>query len=417
MSLVQVPADLLIPDVQLQAADKNIATPKLLVPVYAQQGAAGFGYNVVSAIRQMTFEIGSLNCAMAPKDSYLQFGLKVAAGTTGILAGSADQLFSRVRLTTASGVVLVDSQNHALYAQLEDLNTLGAENKAKSWESLRDQVAISDLNSLVITSTLQNVILPLRGAFWQQVRSLPLPILGNVRLTFDMNVDFDAFSLTGSTAFRYAVDSPVLYVSMIPYTQSFLDQLRQLASAGSLLLNYSQNYYLQAPCTATSNVINISYNMRSMRGIFGCVLLASEANTFNLMTNKPQSPTALSSIQLRQGSDQYPSTAIVSTEQVFVEAKKLWNTYNDIDGGCQSTRANFTQAVNTGVDQKLSSTFNFGIETDKNGINTGLSTAAGGANLVYNVGTAHAATSAIHTFSIYDCIVVIRSNTNIEMEY
>lgn len=418
MSLVQVNNFDLIPDSVLQSDNKNIQGAKELVPYYPQQGSANYGYNNSAAQKVMTFEIGSDTSDLKGQDSYLSFDVKLAVGTTGaVVAGDGTCFFNRMRVLTMAGVPLIDQQELALSAWIKNVHTIGDGPKAAKWPSLMDQLNISDSASLKITSTAQHVVVPLPTGFWHQIRSLCLPITGNIRIVFDLAPDNQAFSLFNASTDRYRIDNPVIHAHLVPLTPDFLERTRALAAAGGYLLNYSDEYFLRAPCTATSNTVNIPYAMKSVRGVVGIAKLDTEDDTYNLSYLKGVSPLGgLSSLQIRQGSNSYPSSAITATEEVYDEAQKFFKVYGDIDGTNQITRANFTQAVNTSTDQKLSSKFSFAIDTAQAGVNTGLSTINGGLNVLYNVVTATSNTSLL-LFSVYDKIAVVRNPNSVTLDW
>jgi hypothetical protein len=418
MSLKIVNDPKLIPDSIATEADKNINSAKLLLPVYPREGNANFGYTSPAAQQIMTFEVGSQNSAWLGAESYISFDLKLAVGTTGaVLAGNSSCLFSRIRVMNQSGVVLYDEQELALNSWITDINTLDDSQKSCRWESMCDQLNISDSASTKITSSAVHIVMPLPGRIWSQVEAFHLPVTGNLRVELTMARDNQAFSLFVTNGDAYRIDNPVLSAAMLPMKMEFQDQVAKLAMQGGYLLNYSQDYFYRAPCVGSNNTVTVPFGAKSVRAIRGITKLNSEDNTYNLSYLKGVSPLGgLVSLQARIGSEQYPSSAINKVEEVYTECKKLYKLYRDIDAGNQITRANFTQAVNTSTDQKLSSKFNFGIDLSRNGMNTGASTVNGSATVQYQVGTATAGTD-IMLFLTYDTMALIRSPVDAVVEY
>lgn len=108
MSLVQANNLQLIPDSEVIANDRQIADNKLNLDIYCNEGNSAFGYGFASAQRQISFTIGSQNCAWLPSESFIELDIKLAAGTTACIPGDVSALFDRVRLVTQAGAVLVN---------------------------------------------------------------------------------------------------------------------------------------------------------------------------------------------------------------------------------------------------------------------------------------------------------------------
>jgi len=411
MLIEKVNQFMLLPDSIVQADDLNVQSATLYQQFYPDEGSALFGSQAVSAKQEMTFTLGSNNCSMLTDRSYLSFNLGVAAGTTGILAGDASALFERVRVVSSRGIVLIDQQQQNVLEWVKGINVLDDAQKACRWESLGDQINISDANSLVINTATAavKVCMPLPGSFFTQVLNLCLPVTGQIRIIFTMAQDFQAFSLCGSTAFRYRVDSPSLTACLQPLTPDFQARMVALARSGGLLLNYSSEYFTRQPITATSNTVTVQRALKSARIVTVLPRLSSEDNTYNLSYLKGQSPASgLVSFSCRAGSSIYPSTALTTPEEVYVHLKQIYGLYGDLDAGNQITRAGFTAAANTSVNQKQGSKWNMGVNLAKGGINTGHNTVDSPIQIMYQVGASTATLDAF-IWITYDSIVIVKS--------
>ena len=407
----------ILPDSVLTADDLNIQSAKLLQPFYPDQGSSLFSNGAVGGKNQITFTLGSANCSMLPTESYLEFDVKANASTTATLAGDASCFFNRMRVVTSRGVVLVDNDEMALFQYNLNVNTIDSAQKACRWNSYMDQLNISDASSAAFTATSRHVVMPLPGSVWAQIRNLPLSVMGQVRIIFDLAPTFQVFSLCDAVSYRYQIDNPVLKVLLVPLTPMYQDKLISLARQGGLLLNYSSEYFTRQTCTATSNSITIQRALKSARVLTVLPKLSSEDLTYNLSYLKTISPTGgLISAQARAGSEFYPSSAMTTVEQVYVENMKAYKLWGDLDAGNQVTRANFSQAVNTSTDQKLSSKFSVVIDLSKGSINTGINTINSAVQFIYTVGTAVATLDAF-CYLTYDSVVIVKSPDQIFIDF
>ena len=119
---------------------------------------------------------------------------------------------------------------------------------------------IADASIDAITSTAKRFNIKFKQAFWNQVRALPLPVMGNCKLILTMARDKQSFTyLTGS----YTVANPVLNVSMLPYEMNYLERLKKVAQAGGLILHYIQTKWTnKAAASAGINTVLSNFQLK-----------------------------------------------------------------------------------------------------------------------------------------------------------
>ena len=415
MSSIQEVQDVrLLPTAVVEKADRNhaLASP-LLIPVYAVAGQANYGFGRAAAVKDLEFVIGSQNSAWIPADSYLEFDVKLAVGTTGTIS-SGNSFFQRTRLRTQAGVVLHDLESSNLWAKVEDTHLSGAENQAVRWPE-NQCLQTATASCLQVTATAFKVILPLREAIFRQNQAFHLPVTGQLRYSLMMEVDLNALGECAADAL-YSIDNPILHCAMIPMESSYIEKIRQVAEAGGLLYHHTALLHNATPTVAANNTVNIQYAMKSVDALIAVPRLPAQLLSASSDSFKSQSPLGgLVSIQTQIGSEFFPSSAIDSVEQAYVECEKTFRSYDDLDHSSMITRANWSQSVNTGANQFQSSTFTVGIPIASNGAFTGMSTVNGPLAVRYNVGTA--SVLQLDTFCAYDFIAVIRSETQAFIDY
>ena len=106
--LVRSDNPILEPMDEYEFYDANVGGQKLNVQIHPEEGVSPFGKDVSNAINEMTFNLGSYNCALLPNETSLSFNLSI--GTTGGIPGSVDAVFDRVRLVHQSGLTILDEQ-------------------------------------------------------------------------------------------------------------------------------------------------------------------------------------------------------------------------------------------------------------------------------------------------------------------
>lgn len=419
MSLIKQNMMELMPDTELVADDRNIASPKINLDVFPNEGSANFGYGQVSSQKQMSFTVGSDYASWLPQESHLEFDLKIGTGAGAQLTGDVSALFDRVRLVTQAGVVLVDDQAHNLIQRITQTCVVNDSYKKTSWMSGRNNLCVPDLELDPLTSSARHYAIELSHNFFKQVRSVPLPITGNLRLIIDLADDQTAFYAADMPTTKYRIDNPRLSVALVPMTADFTDKLRRVAMAGGLAFNYIQNYYISAPATSTSNTVQVNFAMKSAQSVIAVQRLSTQiTDTTQDSLNKYQAPAGgLVSIQVRQGSDAFPSTAIDTTERAYCELLKTLDQYLDLDSGSQLSRARYTGADATGANQASTGPlFIAGIKTAKAGMNTGVSTLNGGLQLKWNQATA-LPNAQLDVFIQYAVIAVVKSPTEVYLEF
>ena len=80
MSIQLVNSKQIQPDVVILKEDSNINGQIIDSQVFPNEGSGPFGYSWASATREMSFNIGSANCALQTADTCLEFD--VIMGTT-----------------------------------------------------------------------------------------------------------------------------------------------------------------------------------------------------------------------------------------------------------------------------------------------------------------------------------------------
>ena len=126
------------------------------------------------------------------------------------------------------------------------------------------------------------------------------------------------------SACKYRIDNPRLSVALVPLTPDFQEKLRSVAAAGGCIFNYTQNYYISAPSTSTANTLQVNFAMKSATSAVAVQRLVAQINDIaHDSLQKYQAPAGgLVSVQVRQGSDAFPSNAIDTTERAYVELLK-----------------------------------------------------------------------------------------------
>lgn len=409
MSIQQVNNGNLLPEMELLKSDRNHSSQKLMLQVFPDAGSGPYGFSATNAIRQLNFTVGSQNAVWIPKESYLQYDINLATGTTGAIH-CADAPFNRVRISTQTGVVLADSEQYNLFNKIQEQHLYGPNEQRACWEQGM-QLQTADASVEQLSSSTRRYVVPLKSMMLRMLRSIPLPVTGQLKITIDLEQDLNAMLASASSA-TYRVNNPVLFVSLAPITSNFQQKLIEAAQAGGLVLCYLQAYRMGLPMNGNNNSFIIPFAAKSIQSVMLVPRLPAEFGSEIYDFFKTQSPLGgLSSIQVLQGSEAYPSSAIETVERAYVESKKAYNVYNDQDQTSQITRSNWTQAVNTGANQFVSSTWSPNISLSKNGSFTGVSTVNGPLIVRYNVVTA--STAQMDVFVIFDTSVVVKSPTSI----
>ena len=415
MSLVQMNCQALEPTRVIHADQKNIAAPALDQQIYPVT-TGNFGVGCSNPLSEMRFSFGSPNCAWVPSKTLLEFD--VAVGATGCLA-RAEDLFSRCRIQTQSGVILVDDAFHNLFSSIQQVAVIGNETKAHNWESGMDAFCQSDANLATyggLTATAVHYCLRPSVMFLDQIQSLCLPLSGNIQIIFTMETDSVALPLYSAATPYYIVTNPVLVVHLLPYQPDYLNKLLAIGAAGGYVLNYSSVYHQQAAAAGTNNTITVNYAMKSIRGAVAVFRISTELTTRNYnKLQKFQIPgTAFTApnviyYQYQIGSQMFPSSPVQTYTRAWVETKKLMNTFLDVDAGSQVTRARWSAANVTGADQgSTGPLFIAAASLARAGINTGESSVSGPLQLQINNAGA-TANLVCDLFCIYDCLLVVQS--------
>src|SRR5689334_9151642 len=80
MSISLVNSKQIQPDVQILKEDANISGQSIDSQIFPNEGSGPFGYSFASATREMSFNIGSANCALQTEHTCLE--MDVTMGTT-----------------------------------------------------------------------------------------------------------------------------------------------------------------------------------------------------------------------------------------------------------------------------------------------------------------------------------------------
>ena len=378
--ITQVESERLLPTSEYLVDNLNVAGQKLNLNVYPTEGAGPFGVGYANAINEMSFSIGSQNCALIPNECFLQIGLQMGTTSGGVIAGAVDAVFDRVRIMTQQGLSILDEQWANLHSRMKQIVLVSNENKAVKWEENMDNLCHADSGANTITTTNKNYLVHFKQPFWEQVQAFPLPISGQLRLVLTMAKDSVVMSITQSDT--YKVNSPRLNVSLVPYEFNYLEKLKKVALAGGLVLHYQQHKWVNAPNSTTNNVIPLKFGVNNAVSIEAVLRLKADETSATLENlGKYQIPsndtTKSFNIYATCGSNIYPSCKIDNELSAYKFTKQLYGIDNDIDAGNQITRAKYFVANNTSTDQSSTGPF-FIIGIDlRNGTSAGVSTKDG----------------------------------------
>jgi hypothetical protein len=313
MSYTQIPNETIMPTSEIYIANANTVGQKELKVIYPVENSAVYGRGYAGSAQELSFNIASNHQAWLPQESYLEFSL--AMGTTaGFLPGSVDAVFSKVRVLSPQGTVLLEDQSANVFSRIQQIATISDQNKALCWEENLNSLCVNtDDPQNVITTTPTQYSMKLKQPFFRQLASIPLPITGQLRLVFSLAVDNQA--ITYATGDSYKLTSPRLLCSMLGYSADFLDKLRIVAEKGGLLLSYVQNYYAGAPSSiAGDNVCAVNFGCKNVLGaIIVNRIPANDSSSSRVeKLGRYLCPITLNSIYAQIGSDQYPQAQITN---------------------------------------------------------------------------------------------------------
>jgi hypothetical protein len=390
----------------------NISGPKHLNLIYPQE-AGYFGYDQTGANRTSSFEIGSNNYHWIPSESY--FEMDVLLSATGHLLGEAECLVDRIRIIAQDGTILVDDEDHNLFAHVMNMTTSSNENKNLNWQSGRNNLCVADTSVDVLTSAVKYQMIPNLN-FWRFVKSVPLPVSGTLRVELtwaaDKNVIFDPHSASPT----YKVSNLILMAAMLPVSNDYNDKLRLLAIKKGITIQYDQNFRQHAQTLGTNNTVYIRNSMKQAKSLIavhrksGYALDYAEGYLYRYPTPKG----GISLIQARNGSNSFPYNAITNTGRAYQELLKVLRISDDADSGNQITRARYN--VDSDADDALTENFGttagqfvVGIDLQSNGSSTGISTENAPLQYVFDAVSAET-TLVCDVFVQYGCVWIIRQS-------
>lgn len=332
----------LVPDTQIVVSDRLHADKNAVVEISARD-SGNYGYDLSGANKVIRFDIASSHEALILADSALEFDCVLSAGTTGVLDGSAHSLINRIRVLTKNGVVIEDRDQYNLQYAIESCQSMGAESASKQWTDISDNLGQAEASKLDMATSRRVVLTPNMSLF-KFVRALHLPITGALVMEVYLEKDNNAFS-SGNTGLEYKITNPVFRAHMIPLESSHIDKLFQVAKSGKLVYHVPQVYHTSNTFANASDSININYKVASARDITAVWRLSTDENTLgNKWVEKFQYLAGLSSLQLQNSSDRYPTIPFSDPEQVYFEMLKANNEHNDVSVGSQITRTRYTAA-------------------------------------------------------------------------
>jgi hypothetical protein len=416
--LVKTNNPILEPVSDYMRQELNVGGQKLNVQIHPEEGVSPFGRSVSNAINEMTFNLGSYNCAWLVPETSLSFDLSI--GTTGAIPGSVDAVFDRVRLVHQSGNTILDEQAQNVFSRIKQIALMSTENANANWEEGLQNLMLADASIDPITPTAKRFNIKFRQSFWDQVKVIPLPILGNCRLILTQARDAQAFTyFTGS----YTVANPVLNVSMLPYEMSYLERLKKVAQAGGLVLHYIQTQWVnKSVANAGINTVPIQFAVKNARSVVAVHrLLANETSATLEKLGKYQIPsndnTQAFEIYCQQGGVQYPSSKITSFVEAYRQMKQVFKVDGDLDYGNQITRSLYSAANNTTTTNNASLAPRFIVAIDlTRGGNAGISTKDGPLEYVLNQALAVSGLS-VDLFLQYDYYLVIKNPAEIYPDF
>ena len=376
MSYVQVVNENLMPVSEVLIANQNTVGQKYMKVLYPVENSANYGYGLAGSSKDLTFVVGSAHEAWLPQESYLQFSLQMGT-TAGLLPGSVDAVFQKVRVLSPQGTVLLEDAAANVISIITQLTTISNENKALQWEEGLDQLNVTQADAAnTITTSAVQYLMKLKQPFFRTLSCIPLPITGQVRIAFSMAVDAQA--ITYCTGDTYKLTSPQLVCAMVGYEQHFLDKLRQIALKGGLLLSFVQNYYSNAPSSnAGDNALQVNFGTKNALSLIAVNrIIANDASASRVENlGRYQAPITLQEIYAQIGSDKYPSCGLDSYVRAWAELKKVINVWGDVDAGNQIIRIQYeySSATNAILLPATCSKFIVGIDfrtADGTGIDT-----------------------------------------------
>lgn len=430
MSLIEINDMTLVPQTQIEVPTKNVAGQKALIQVYPIE-AGPFGVLDSNARSQTaTFDISSRSAAWDPVESY--FTCQVLAGTTFTCAGDINAMISRVQIQTTSGTPILDTQTngHNLWGAIVDICTVNPginttpvpSNAQMNWQSNKQSLLQPDAGQYQFSIHPTEVSFKLAVPFLQQIRAMPVPLTGSIRIILTFAPDY--FVATVGASGSYYAQSLVYNAVFKPYNPEFLNRLRLVAREEGIIVPYTQVVYQAQSLSGSNANLQLNFAFKWAKGFVSVVRNNAHFSAYGydnlrqyLVPPGGTYPTyGLSSIQLQQGSNLFPALPITRPTVQYNELQKLMKNFEDRDAANGITRARWlTASYQSSTDQSSQSPLNIvGIDlgSDEGSFFTGVSTLNGTFIYNYNTVSAPAANSQIDMFIVADYALVIRDESH-----
>jgi hypothetical protein len=362
----------IMPQSMIEKHDKYVIGERVIQRTARDAGPFKFdGTNTIH------IDLDSPNELVDLSKSYLEFDVSLAVGTTGQIDGDAHSFFNRVTLSNGYGVELQDIREYASKHLAEKFNSVGADFCARSMADFSDNITLSDsgklsTNNMTTTATKMSIVLDL--PIVQQVKILPLPVVGGLHFQLNLTDDEDVFCGGGSTH-RYQISNVKYKFHMIRVDEEYLGKLRQAVAQGQYILSFPDVITAHGEdVSATTNSVPLGINVTSFIGLLARFYLSGDAGAHDTKyLSKSQYIPTLTDIHLQLGSDQYPNQPIDSWVSAYEQLQELFATR--LDGSAESlqTRAKYI-ASDTDTDYAAVPSFHIGIPLTSFGLSDGVNT-------------------------------------------
>lgn len=371
--------------------DDEISQPRRINHTAPVSGnGANFGYDGPSQKKFAEFVSGSDNGMFRNFTCKVAMDASVNAGTAKV-GGKGTSFFKTIG-TKDQRQPIADYPEANLWARIMENSTVSNDQKARDWESLGDQLGLADADRITLTTEAKRIIVPLNVYPWyNQQKAFPLCVVGNLRHRFDFAPSHEALATMSADCDYYILSNLEFIWEEDVMENAYVKELQEDALAGKIIIPYMGVVHKAVALDASSNVVSINDSFSSAMALFAVNRLTADLNPKVSAVAKTQDPLnkyqkpngTVVGIQVKGGSNAFPSEEIRTAEEVYVALKQVLPSTTSN----QLTRARFNSVNTTANSGSTSPLFIVGLALDKAGRGTGFDNVQGNLNYIFKQST------------------------------